>query len=80
MSVDLNTSERNVTAGSVLIPGLVDLEKFMLSDRYHLSFHVNSSLSLDDGSHAVDNLFQSLQDVSFVVVVECLPEGESRVI
>ena len=35
--LDLNTSERNVTAGSVLTPGLVDLQKFMFSDRYHLT-------------------------------------------
>ena len=31
----LNTSEWNVTAESVLTPGLVDLQKFMFSDRYH---------------------------------------------
>ena len=37
MSMDLNTSEQNVTVRSVLIAGLVDLQKFMLSDRYHLT-------------------------------------------
>ena len=37
MSMNLNTSERNVTARSVLIPGLVDLQKFMFSYRYHLT-------------------------------------------
>ena len=37
MSIDLNTSEQNVIAGSVLTPGLVDLQKFMFSDRYHLT-------------------------------------------
>ena len=36
MLMDLNTPERNVTAGSILMPGLVDLQKFMFSDRYHL--------------------------------------------
>ena len=30
--------------------------------------------------HAMDNLFQSLQDVSFFVAVECPPEGEGRVL
>ena len=35
--MDLNASERNVTVESVLTPGLVDLEKFMFSDRYHLT-------------------------------------------
>ena len=34
--MDLNTSERNITAGSVLTPKLVDLQKFMFSDIYHL--------------------------------------------
>ena len=34
--LDLNASERNATAGSVLTPGLVDLQKFMFSDRSHL--------------------------------------------
>ena len=43
------------------------------------SFHVNSSLLLNDVSHAMDNLFQSLQEVSFVVAFELLPKGESRV-
>ena len=32
--MDLNTSEHNVTAGSALMPGLMDLQKFMFSDRY----------------------------------------------
>ena len=35
--MDMNTSEQNVTAGSILMPGLVDLQKFMFSDRYHLT-------------------------------------------
>ena len=35
--MDLNTSEQNVAAGSALMPGLVDLQKFMFSDRYHLT-------------------------------------------
>ena len=30
VAMDLNTSEWNVTAGSVLMPGRVDLQKFML--------------------------------------------------
>ena len=34
--MDLNTSEQNVTARSVLIPGLMDLQKFIFNDRYHL--------------------------------------------
>ena len=34
--MNVNTSERNVIGGSVLTPGLVDLQKFMFSDRYHL--------------------------------------------
>ena len=38
--MDLNTSELNVTAGSVLIVGLVDLPKLMFSDRYHLTASV----------------------------------------
>ena len=37
MSMDLNTSELNLTTGSVLTLGLVDLQKFMFSDRYHLT-------------------------------------------
>ena len=36
-AMDLNTSERNVTARSDLKAGLVDLQKFMFSDRYHLT-------------------------------------------
>ena len=35
--MDLNTSERNITAGSVMTAGLVNLQKFMFSDRYHLT-------------------------------------------
>ena len=34
--MDLNASEQNITAGSVLTPELVDLQKYMFSDRYHL--------------------------------------------
>ena len=37
---DLNTSEQNVIGGSVLKAGLVDLQKFMFSDRYHLMMAV----------------------------------------
>ena len=37
MSMDMNTSERSVTAGPVLTPGLMDLQKFMFSDSYHLT-------------------------------------------
>ena len=37
VSMDMNTSEQNVTAGTILMPGLVDLQKFMFSDRYHLT-------------------------------------------
>ena len=61
---------------TVLTPGLADLEKFMFSDRYHLTASTNSSLSLSCYGY----LFQSLQDVSFVAAVECLPKGESRVL
>ena len=35
--MDLKTSERNVITGSVLMLGLVDLQKFMFSDRYYLT-------------------------------------------
>ena len=35
--MDLNTSERNVTARSFLMLELVDFQKFMFSDRYHLT-------------------------------------------
>ena len=81
MLMDLNASEKNVTARSVLTPGLVELLKFMLFEEIPFdSLLVSSSLSLDDRSHAMDNLFQSLQDVSFVVDVECLLEGENHVI
>ena len=81
MLMDLNASEQNVTARSVLTPGLVELLKFMLFEETPFdSLLVSSSLSLDDRSHAMDNLFQSLQDVSFVVDVECLLEGENHVI
>ena len=55
--MDLNTSEQNVLAWSALTPGLVNLQKFTFSERYHLTAHVNPSLSLDDGSYAMDNLF-----------------------
>ena len=37
MSMDWNTSVLNVTIRSVLAPGLVDLQKFMFSDKYHLT-------------------------------------------
>ena len=81
MLVDFNASEKNVTARSVLTPELVELLKFMFFEEIPFdSLLVSSSLSLDDRSRAMDNLFQSLQDVSFVADVECLPEGENRVI
>ena len=35
--MDLNTSEQNITAGSVLKPGLQELWKFMFSDRYQFT-------------------------------------------
>ena len=35
--MDLNTSEQNVTATSVLMPGLLDSQKVMFSDIYHLT-------------------------------------------
>ena len=35
--MDLNTSEQNLTAESVLTAGLVDLQKSMFNDRYHLT-------------------------------------------
>ena len=34
--IDFVDSEQNVTARSVLIPGLMDLQKFIFNDRYHL--------------------------------------------
>ena len=37
MSVHLNNFKQNVTSRSVLTPGLVDFQKLMLSDRYHLT-------------------------------------------
>ena len=75
--MDLTTSERNVTAGSALTAELVDL----LSDRCHLKvFRVKSSFSVHEGSFAMDNLHQSLQDVTFLVTAECLPEGGSQVL
>ena len=37
MSIDLNTSKWNITGESVLMPELADLQKFMFSDRYHLT-------------------------------------------
>ena len=81
MLMDLTTSERNVTAGSALTAELVDLQKFMFSDRCHLKvFRVKSSFSVHEGSFAMDNLHQSLQDVTFLVTAECLPEGGSQVL
>ena len=35
--MDLNTSEWNVAVRSVLTPGLVDLQKFMFINKYHLT-------------------------------------------
>ena len=35
--MDSSTSEQNVTAESLLTVGFVDLQKFMFSDRYHLT-------------------------------------------
>ena len=79
--MDLTTSERNVTAGSALTAELVNLQKFIFRDRCHLKvFRVKSSFSLHEGSYAMDNLLQSLQDVSFLVTAECLPAGESHVL
>ena len=40
MLIDLNTSEKNVTSRPVFTPGLVDLQKFMFSERYHLTASV----------------------------------------
>ena len=40
MSVDLNISEQNVAAGSLFTLGLVGLQKFIFSDRYHLTASV----------------------------------------
>ena len=81
MLMDLTTSKRNVTAGSALTAELVDLQKFMFSDRCHLKvFRVKSSFSVHEGSFAMDNLLQSLQDVTFLVTAECLPEGGSQVL
>ena len=37
MSTDLNTSKWNITGESVLMPELVDLQKFMFRDRHHLT-------------------------------------------
>ena len=37
MLMDLKTCQWNVTAGSVLTAGFVDLHKFMFTDRYHLT-------------------------------------------
>ena len=36
----LNTSEWNIAARSVLMPGLVDLQKFMFLNKYHLTASV----------------------------------------
>ena len=79
--MDLKTSEQNVT-GSVLRPGLADLQKFMFSDRYHLAATTLARvcLPLNGGPHAMDNVFQLLQDVSFVVAVECPSEGGNRIL
>ena len=77
----LITQQRNVTVGSALWLRLTNLHTLMFSDRYHLTaFCVCLIFSLDDGSHALDNVFQSLQDVSFVIAVGCLREGESCVL
>ena len=35
--MDLNTYEWNITTGSVMTPRIVDLQKFMFNDRYHLT-------------------------------------------
>ena len=35
--MDLNASDQNVTVGSAFTPGLADLQKFMFSDRHHLT-------------------------------------------
>ena len=72
--MNFNTSERNVIGGSVLTPGLVDLQKFMFSDRYHLRASTLARV------HGMDNVFQSLYDFSFAVAAECLPEGKSHVL
>ena len=60
MLMDLNTSEQNLTAGSVLMPEPVDLQKFMFSDIPLNNLHVSSSLTIDGRPHVIDNLFQSL--------------------
>ena len=68
--MDLNTTERNITARSVLTPGLVDFQKFIFGDRYHVTTSALAQVfSHNDRSHAMDNLFQSLQNVSCVVAV-----------
>ena len=58
------------------------LQKFMFSDRYHLAAITLARvcLSLNGGSHVMDKVFQPLQDVSFVVAVECPSEGENRIL
>ena len=44
--MDLNTSEQNLTAGSVLTPELVDLQKFMFSDGYDLTISMLARVCL----------------------------------
>ena len=79
--MDLNTSEQNVTAGSVLKPGLQELWKFMFSDRYQLTAStlvcVCPSMT---GVMLWIASFNRWKASLFVVAVECLPEGEDCVI
>ena len=79
--MDMNTSEQNVTAGTILMPGLVDLQKFMFSDRYHLTAPtlVRVCLSMT-GLMLWITSFNRCKDVSFVVALGRLPEGESHVL
>ena len=58
---------------------LVDLQKFIFSDRCHLAASTLARVC-PSMTGLKDNVFQSLQDVSFVVAVEFLPEGDSRVL
>ena len=44
--MDLNTSEQKITTESVLTSGLMDLQKFMFSDRYHLKASVLARVCL----------------------------------
>ena len=80
MSMDLNIFEWNITARSVFMPGLVDLQKFMFSDRYHLTAPtlVRVCLSMT-GLMLWITSFNRCKDVSFVVALGRLPEGESHV-